>query len=140
MSLCRSMCGPFKRNAWDSSSPPSHSSTIPAGFIARSYGTSLPGTRTLGWGPRVGLGPFASQGDLCSQDILPIINRHTGVWDQPILPLYPPASVHVGFSLCLLLSDSCSARLQVLFNDGGATTPRALYNEKSCLPQLSVNK
>ena len=44
---------PFRRNAWDSRSPPSHSATLPDGFIVRSYGdfswNRNPGLRVLMW-------------------------------------------------------------------------------------------
>ena len=56
VSLSKSVCWPFKRNAWDSKSPVSLSHS-PCWFLQPEVmGTYLPGTGTLGWGPGVGLG------------------------------------------------------------------------------------
>uniref|UniRef100_K9IG64 Uncharacterized protein n=1 Tax=Desmodus rotundus TaxID=9430 RepID=K9IG64_DESRO len=48
-SIRKSVHGPFKRNIWECSSPPSHSATISTGFHSHNFfmATSLSGTRTL---------------------------------------------------------------------------------------------
>lgn len=54
-SASKSVHGPFKRSAWDSSLPLSHSATISTVFSARNVGTPLPQTGNLGWGARCGV-------------------------------------------------------------------------------------
>ena len=64
------ICGPFKGNAWDSRSPLSHSATK---FTARSYGTSLLGTGTLGWETWCGAGILCFSGVTSAAEIYLLI-------------------------------------------------------------------
>lgn len=66
-----SMPGPFKRKVGDSSSP--RLSHYPLLFLQPEVmGTSLPGTRTLGWGTWCGAGtPHSAEGNLHSRDLSP---------------------------------------------------------------------
>ena len=77
MSLSKYMCGPFADTAWDSSS--SFYQFKLCWFLQPEVMESyLPGTGTLGWGFRVGLGTSLQR--YPSQ----IFIHHTWVWDQPV--------------------------------------------------------
>ena len=70
--LSKFMCGPFKRNTWDSRSPVSLSHNLCWFLQPAVMGTPLPSTRTLGWVIWCGARTSRSLvGDLCSWDIPP---------------------------------------------------------------------
>lgn len=99
-SASMSVCGPFKRNAWDSSCPPSHSATISAGFYSQKLGGLLSLTLVLWAGePGVGLGLLTSweEGASAAEISLLIFNGYTQVWDQPVLHLCPSCQSSGGF-------------------------------------------
>lgn len=103
-SASKSMCGPLKKNVFNSSSPLFHSATLFTGFHNQKlWRTSLPTTGTLGWGVLCGAGTPSSSGDTSAAEIsLPILNLHTWMWGQPILHLYPSYQFQCEF-FCIAL-------------------------------------
>lgn len=91
VSKCR--CGPFKRNAWDFSSPVSLSATIPTDFQSQKlWGLLFPLLDSWAGNFDMGLGPLSPHGILYTEIFLLILNHHVWEWDQPIsasTPLLP---------------------------------------------------
>lgn len=86
--VCKSLHGPFKRSAWDSSCPRLTPPRSPLVFTARSYGDVSP--RHWNWGAWCGAGTPVPPGGTSADDIsLPMFNGHLQGWDQPVLPLSP---------------------------------------------------
>lgn len=62
LSVSESVCGPFKRDVWDSSSPPSPLVGISADSHGRCYRTPRLSTGGPGWQADVELKPLTTQG------------------------------------------------------------------------------
>ena len=96
--LSKCVHGPFERNTWDSTSPPSPSPTLLAGFYSQKLWGLLflapelwAGSLVWGWGE-----PFDPQRGISAAEIpLPIFIHHTWVWDQRICISTPPTSLSV---------------------------------------------
>ena len=78
VSLCKSMCGSLWVTAWDYRSFFSWLNLC-CFLQEEGMGTYVPGTRTLDWGPGVGLGPLAPR--------ISLLNFYPCMWHQPVLHL-----------------------------------------------------
>lgn len=90
-SVSKFMRGPFKRSAWNCSSPPAPSATISAGFYRQQL-QGLLSTALEPWAvePAVGQGPIAplgGGGTSAAEIAFLIFNGHRRVWDQTTLCL-----------------------------------------------------
>lgn len=93
-SASKSVHGPFKRNTWDSSSPPSNAPSVSAGFHGRKLWKFL-FLALDSWAGELGVGFPHSSGKTSTPEIfLPIFNHHT--WEQPTSHLSP--SCHLAHS------------------------------------------
>ena len=105
LSLNKSVHGPFRRNAWDSSCHSSHSATIPAGFHSQKLWVVLfLALEHWNWVSCYGAWTPHSIGGTSTTEIsLLIFICHTWVWDQPVNCLCPSYQSWCGFFVSLVI-------------------------------------
>lgn len=98
---------PFKRTSGlATASPRGRSLGIATVVHGQVSGAPLPGTRTLGWGACVGLGPLGPPGGTSTAEIEADSQPPQGGWG----PACPPAGVHVASLRRLLPHEACARR------------------------------